>query len=154
MPLLLLVAAAIAGCGGSDGLVPVSGTVVMGGAPLEGAVVVFHPQAGVKGNGGGATADAAGKFTLLSPQGKKGILPGDYSVTVSLRKLSSKAEQQIEAAKASGVTPMISDRDAKEVVPKAYAKPETSPLKVSVGAKGADVPVEIDSSAATAKPRK
>jgi len=37
----------------------------------------------------------------------------------------------------------------KEVVPKAYAKPETSPLRVMVGATGADVPIEIDS---TAKP--
>jgi hypothetical protein len=154
MPLAVLVSVTIVGCGGSDGLVPVSGTVAMDGAPLQAAVVMFHPQPGVKGNGGGASTDATGKFTLLSPQGKKGIFPGDYTITVSLRKLSSKAEQQIQTAKHNGITPMISDRDAKEVVPKAFAKPETSPLRVSVGAKGADVPVEIDSSAASAKPGK
>lgn len=140
---------AMAGCDRSGGLVPVTGTVTLDGVPLESAIVMFHPQPGVKGNGGGATSKAAGAFTLLSPQGKKGVFPGEYSVTVSCRMLSAKAEQQVEAAKASGVTPMVSESEMKEVVPEAYAKPETSPLRVMVGATGADVPIEIDS---TAKP--
>jgi hypothetical protein len=148
---LLLAAAAVAGCDRSGGLVPVVGTVTLDGAPLEAAVVMFHPQPGVKGNGGGATSKPDGTFVMLSPQGKKGIFPGDYSITVSCRKLSAKAEQQVEEAKASGVTPMVADGEMKEMVPKAYAKPETSPLRVTVGATGADVPVEIDSKAKPAK---
>lgn len=142
-PLLMLAAAAIAGCGRTEGLVPVSGRVVIDGAPLEDAVVRFFPQPGVKGNGGGARTDAMGKFTLISPQGRSGIFPGDYSVTVSCRKPSAKAEQQIKEVRALGITPVIVDRDMTELLPKAYCKPETSPLRVTVGVKGGDVPIEI-----------
>lgn len=148
---LVMGAALASGCDRSGGLVPVAGTVTLDGAPLEGAIVQFHPQSGVKGNGGGATSNAVGVFTLLSPQGRKGIFPGDYSVTVSCRKLSAKAEQQVEEAQASGITPMVPDSEMKDVVPKVYAKPESSPLRVTVGATGADVPVEIDSKAKPAK---
>lgn len=152
-PLLALVATTIVGCGGA-GLAPVSGTVSMDGSPLDGATVTFHPQPGVKSNGGSGTSDAAGKFTLLTPQGKPGIIPGDYSITVSRRKLSEKAEKQIKEAKERGITPMVSDREMAETLPKAYSKPETSPLRVSIGAGGGDVPVEIESSPASAKPGK
>jgi len=152
-PFLVLVAATLVGCGGA-GLAPVSGTVTMDGSPLEGATVTFHPQPGVKSNGGSGTSDAAGKFTVLTPQGKRGIIPGDYSITVSRRKLSEKAQKMIDDAKASGITPMVSDREMAETLPKPYSKPETSPLRVSIAAGGGDVPVEIESSPASAKPGK
>ena len=126
---------------------PVIGTVTLDGVPLGSAIVMFHAQPGVKGNGGGATSDPQGVFTLLSPQGRKGIVPGEYSVTVSCRKMSAKAEQQVEEMKASGITPMVADSELKEVVPKIYADPKTSPLRVTVGPTGADVPLEIDSKA-------
>lgn len=143
--LLVLMAAAMVGCGRADGLVPVSGRVTMNSAPLQDAVVRFFPQPGVKGNGGGASTDMTGSFTLISPQGKRGIFPGDYSITVSCRKPSAKAEQQIKEVRALGIAPVIIDRDMTELLPKAYVKPESSPLRVTVGAKGSHVPIEIDS---------
>lgn len=150
---VLAAMAAVTGCGKSDGLVPVSGTVTLDGSPLEKAVVTFHPQAGAKGNGSGATTDAAGKFTLMSPQGKKGILPGEYAVTVSRRELTPKAEKMVAEMQAQGQAPALTDSDSKEALPLPYTKPETSPLKQSVGAKGAaDVTLQLDSSLKPAKP--
>lgn len=153
-PLLLLVAATIAGCGRPDGLVPVSGTVTMDGVPLEGAFVMFHPQPGVNGNGGNASTDATGKFTMRSPQGKRGIFPGDYSITVSRRKPTAQQEEQMKEAKARGRPPMIGMEDMPELLPQAYTRPQTSPLRASVGATGADVPVRLDSAPASANPGK
>lgn len=150
--LLMLAAAFLSGCGRPDGLVPVSGTVTMDGAPLEGAVVMFHAQAGVRGNGGNAATDAAGRFTLRSPQAKRGIFPGDYSITVSLRKPTTEQEQQIKEAKANGRPATILVHDMPEVLPQAYTRPETSPLRASVGPTGADVLVKLVSSPTSAKP--
>jgi|688.fasta_scaffold197423_2 hypothetical protein len=151
---LVLAATFIAGCGGPDGLVRVTGTVTMDGAPLEGAVVMFHPLPGVKGNGGIATTDAAGTFTLRSPQAKQGIFPGDYSLTVSHRKPTAEQEQQINEAKAGGRPQMILVHDMPELLPQVYTRPATSPLRASVGPTGADVPVELVSSQKSAKPGK
>ena len=86
---LMFVCAALglAGCGGTgDGLVPVSGTVTVDGKPGEGAAVAFVPKDGTPGNGGSALADASGKYEITTPQGKKGLAPGAYKVTVSYRR--------------------------------------------------------------------
>lgn len=151
-PLILIGVAILSGCSRSQGPVPVTGTVTMDGAPLEAAAVRFHPQPGGKGNGGSALTDAAGRFAVISPQGRNGIFPGDYSITVSCLKLSAKAEQHSQEVRALGIAPVIIDREMRELLPKAYANPETSPLRVTVGAEGADVPVTIESSSTAAKP--
>src|SRR4051812_14389733 len=76
----------MSGCGGSsDGLVSASGTVTLDDQACSRAVVTFIPQEGTPGNGGTGQTDASGKFAIMTPQGKKGLMPGKYKVTVSLR---------------------------------------------------------------------
>ncbi|HVC94924.1 MAG TPA: hypothetical protein VND64_14610 [Pirellulales bacterium] len=70
---------------------PVSGTVTYNGNAVVGALVAFHP---VDPNSGGhsalGTTDAAGKFTLQTPEGgtklAKGAMVGDYQVAITLDK--------------------------------------------------------------------
>lgn len=76
----------LAGCGGdADGLVPASGTITIDGQPGANAAIAFIPQGSAPGNGGTALTDASGKFEIATPQGKKGLAPGSYKVTVSRR---------------------------------------------------------------------
>ncbi|QDV18259.1 hypothetical protein Pan153_29160 [Gimesia panareensis] len=80
--------AALSGCGGSDSgpgidMIPVSGSVVMDGKPLVGAMVEFHPTGGTKGNGAFGLTDEAGKFTLTDFHSNPGCPPGEYGVTFS-----------------------------------------------------------------------
>jgi hypothetical protein len=83
----LLVALLVLGCGQSQSsnLVPVAGTVTLDGQPLGNATLFFMPQGETKGNGGGGTTDAAGKYQANSVRGEKGLHPGSYKVTVSRR---------------------------------------------------------------------
>lgn len=143
--LVLLVLVTAAGCGQSSGLVPVTGTVMLDGSPLDRARVVFHPQPGVKGNGGDGVTDQTGRFLLRSPQGRKGIFPGDYTVSVTSLELSEKAEKRVAEMRAQGLAPTVVAADTKETLPLVYTKPETTPLRQSVGAKGArDVIVQLE----------
>ena len=81
---VFLVGLAAAGCGSTpDDLLPVAGTVTIDGQQASGATVAFVPVGDTKGNGGTGVADAAGRYEITTPQGKKGLLPGKYKVTVS-----------------------------------------------------------------------
>jgi hypothetical protein len=82
LPVVIL--ALSVGCGGGDDstpdLVEVTGTVMMGGKPLEKALVVFVPEAGGMSNG---ETDASGKFSLMYRGQMKGAAPGKCIVKVS-----------------------------------------------------------------------
>ncbi len=88
--LVLFGAALAAGCNDANGVgktVSVSGNVTLGGVPLKGGIVTFHPDAGntnkVEPFG---TIDANGKYTLttsLTTGQVNGAPPGKYRVTVA-----------------------------------------------------------------------
>jgi hypothetical protein len=144
---LALVVAAIAiaeGCMRSDGLVPVGGTVKLDGTPLSGATVTFHAEPGVRGNGGFGMTDTAGRFTLLTPQARKGVFPGEYRITVTCRKPTPDAERRVAELSASGRTPTVSDADFRDALPDAYTNPERTTLKQTVGAGGGTVDLQLD----------
>jgi hypothetical protein len=118
---LLVTAFVLAGCGGdSDSLTPVTGTITVDGSAGDGAAVAFIPQGKTAGNGGTALADKSGKYEILTPQGKKGLPPGEYKVTVSVRRNpdGTPADPNVPPmeSKASEVLlPKFSDRERTEL---------------------------------------
>lgn len=86
---VLCLACCLPGCSSSSGydqpekLVPVTGTVLLDGAPLGGASINFVPQAGTAGLGGFAITDSSGKFDALHISNVLGLPSGSYAVTFS-----------------------------------------------------------------------
>jgi hypothetical protein len=132
---------ALAGCGGGgDGLTPVAGTVTVDGRPGEGAAVAFIPKDGTPGNGGIGLADASGKYEITTPQGKKGLPPGQYRVTVSYRRNPDGSPPDpnvppIEARATEWLPPKYSDRDKTELSATVAAEAKPHDLAVLTGKK-------------------
>jgi hypothetical protein len=83
--------AALAGCGNSAGLFPVSGKVLYRGEPAAGAVVYFHRQA--KPGSASQTipygiVEDDGSFEVTSDDLGNGASPGSYIVLVEWRDYS------------------------------------------------------------------
>lgn len=86
------------GCNGGDssgpveGLVPVSGTLLVDDKPLDDVVVNFIPlitKESTSKLGGSGTTDATGAFSITYlGQDQPGLLPGKYSVSYSRMRLS------------------------------------------------------------------
>jgi hypothetical protein len=126
-------------------VVPVSGTVMYKGQPLEGASVSFW------GDGSGRPAlgltDAAGKFKLSTYDPGDGAAPGDHKVTVSKSIMSGddswKKQETMEEAAARGDNIPQPPKEL-HVIPKKYSEAATTDLKVTVPEGGAkDVVIEI-----------
>jgi hypothetical protein len=83
---LMLMGAALLGCGGSvpgpkEDLIPVSGTVKLGGQPTAGIQVAFVPVGLTAGQGAFAVTNDAGAYDLVHNATRlPGIGPGDYVV--------------------------------------------------------------------------
>lgn len=114
--------AAAAGCGGAGG-VPVTGTVTLDGTPLDGAEVTFIPtaQPGVQGS---AVTQAGGRFEAATAQGRHGLPPGAYKVTVTKVILPPGHDPNVAFDPAT----------VKNAVPAAYTSAETTPLTATVEA--------------------
>lgn len=76
----------LCGCGGKPAgypdTAPVTGTVTLDGAPLEGASISFAPP---KGRASGGTTDAEGKYELSYIGAVKGAMLGAQRVMISKR---------------------------------------------------------------------
>ena len=138
---LLAALLAAAGCGGgSDGLTPAAGTVTVDGAPGDGAAVAFVPQAGTPGNGGTGVADKSGKYEITTPQGKKGLAPGQYKVTVSFRRNADGSAPDpnvppIESTASERLPAKYSDRDKTELTATVTADAKPHDFTVLTGKK-------------------
>ncbi len=127
MLLLTVAVAALAGCGGgTDGLVPATGTITVDNKPGAGAVVEFVPKPGTPGNGGTAFADDSGRYEIATPQGKKGLAPGEYKVVVSYRR-------NADGSAPDPTVPPI-ESSASEWLPKKYSDREATQLNATVTA--------------------
>ena len=138
-------------CGSGDrisGLVEVKGTVTYKGAPLDGATVSFAPTAFEPGTRASvALTEPDGTFVLLT-QGQRGILPGNYDVTVVKRTIPKVSEairssEDLEAyMEKHGRAPPVAREEIKDLVPKKYGDAATSGLSYSV--KKGMPPIEIE----------
>lgn len=96
----------LVGCGGGGGpeakLVPVGGTLLVDGAPLDGVTVNFIPDVSIKDSrGGSGTTDATGAFTVTDTnQNRPGLPAGKYTLTYSRMRLpDGSAAPKAEAGK-------------------------------------------------------
>jgi hypothetical protein len=129
-PWLMLVAVLlVAGCEGTDGRVPVQGTLTLDGAPAAGVSVAFHPSPETKGNGGRAQTDAAGRFTATTHQLRPGLYPGEYAITLTTVQPSSGQPAD----------------DSQERMPAPYAQAESTPLKISIDGRQGPLALEATS---------
>ena len=120
--LVLGLLALTAGCG--NGLVSVRGTVELDGKPLAGAGIVFHPVG--QGTPASGETDAQGHYQLQTGSGS-GVLPGEYHVTISKRRVSGIGPD--ERVLPGGIK-------IESLVPQQYDDPKTSPLKADVSRGG------------------
>ena len=118
------------GCGGSGdpNLVSVKGTVTHLDRPVAGATVTFHAEDG-SGSAFGLS-DADGTYTLTTAPGNRGVLPGNYAVTITKIKVSG-GDTLSEDHPDYGKRP-VARHSAKSVLPKKYGNPKSSNLTVTV----------------------
>lgn len=138
---MLVVVAAVAGCGGEDtGLntVPVTGTVTLNGSPVEGATVTFSPK-DASGKAASAVTDSSGNFALQTMVAGDGAVPGSYGVMITKMDAAASSipedrsqmtpEQQQEMMRAMrGQGPSA----PKSLLPQQYGAVETSGLTADV----------------------
>lgn len=134
------VAAAVSGCGGSGSTgrpttVPVSGTVLFEGRPVDGAQVTLVPQT-PEGRAAFARTDAQGRFQLMTFTSGDGAIPGSYRVTISKEVIEGgmSPEQAQEHFQKTGQPPP--DPKVTNQLPEKYKKPETSGLTATVSESG------------------
>lgn len=75
----------IAGCGGKERVVPVSGTVTHNGQPVSGLVISFVPEAATETGVSTGETDDTGRYALtVVKSGASGAVVGKHKVWVSL----------------------------------------------------------------------
>lgn len=123
-PVVLLTLAFLAsGCGpGRIKVYPTEGQVLIDGKPAANVFVLFSPVDGKEGAARpSATTDLEGKFRLTTFEAYDGAPAGEYVVTVLYEPVNS---------------PLMRPKGKPPVVPPAFSKPESSPLRVKVAEKG------------------
>lgn len=162
-PVLAVALFAATGCG--SGVVKLKGVVNIDGTPVDGATVSFVAEDGKTAYTG--FTEGGGNFNLTGPDGKPGIPPGNYKVTVVKHALRSSGEAPAgspeymkemqksaqEAAKANPKVgfmpgmprPGTSGTHEKSELPADYASAEKTPIMVKVPAPSDPVVIELKS---------
>ena len=87
--------ATLAGCSGDPlPIAPVTGTVTLDGAPLDGAWIEFQPF-DRKGSPSYASTDAAGKYDLAFSQTRRGAWVGEHLVRISTRNENERIPERL-----------------------------------------------------------
>ena len=137
----LLVTLAGSGCGGRVELVPVSGTVLFRGQPVDGAQVSLLAP-GTPRNAAGKT-DSVGHFTLTTFKPGDGALPGEHKVIVYKWETAPATGRSLGGREAPGGGNMGNYVRPKSLLPARYENPEQSELRVTVVA-GSPMDLEIE----------
>lgn len=137
--LLLIALWSLAGCSRSDRppLAKVSGVVLLDGAPVEGAAVMFMPVAG--GRPAQGSTDAQGKFQLTTFDTHDGAIIGEHKVSVTKLETTGVVET------ADGLSGSVDASAIKEIwhVPQSYSNPENSGLTATVEKGMPEVKLEL-----------
>jgi len=115
--LAVLLVALIVGCGNNGGRVPVTGSVLFDGKPLETGTIRFGGDQGAAGVG----PIVNGSFTLNESGSQSGVLPGKYDVLIA-----SWIEERGSVRQDGSFSPGITR------IPLLYLEPEKSGLKAEV----------------------
>ena len=126
---------------GVEGVVPVSGTVTYQGKPVEGANVIFAPEAPAARSASGTT-EADGRFQLTTLQPDDGALCGKYKVAISkVQVANAMTAEEMTSAEArkkfekNGGPPKL---DVKSELPEDYQDAASSGLTAEVTDSGAN----------------
>ena len=131
------------GCGGSEKVVPVSGTVTRNGQPVPGLVVSFVPETATETGVSIGETDENGKYSLtVVKTGRSGAVVGTHKVWVSRPREpyvepSEKDETKKQRTKAAAAAK--APADLADILAK-YGNLDKSPLKAEV--KGGD-PIDL-----------
>lgn len=139
---------AVLGCGQQSGekldTVPISGTVTLDGAPVEGVSVVFAPTGG-GGMAASGKTDSSGHYKLTTRDPDDGAMAGSYVVMLSKTEGEGPASEAVkpgmseeEATKAAMEAYVASgqaETKFKDLLPAKYKDPAASGFKADV-AKG------------------
>jgi hypothetical protein len=120
---IAIVASTLTGCGNGEGLVPVSGKVLLDGQPLTQGNVITLPPAG---RGASGIIQPDGTFQLKTGK-DDGAKPGTHKVAV--------------VAYASGPGQGPESGTGQLLVPKKYTSPDTSELTIEINSSGDNHPV-------------
>jgi hypothetical protein len=117
---------------------PVSGQVLMDGAPLAEATVVFVPTDSKQPQPSWGFTDDEGKFSLQSPRRNEGVCAGTYRVVIT--KMVSADGSPIPAGSGTAAV------DGVDLVPGPFNDPLASPHIVTVTKSGEVFNLEVTSS--------
>jgi len=139
---LLFLCCLALGCGGAvQTTQPVEGLVTLGGSPLAGASITFHPQS-AEGTAASGLSDSDGKFRIQTVHGTpgSGTTLGEYRVTVS----------KIESVPTGKTTTesdgtVIEETTERSVTPRVYSSRESTPLVVNITQGKNTVNLELES---------
>ena len=107
-----------------------SGTVLLDGKPVAGAIITFQPIDGVNGKPGSALTDSNGYFEAQTFDPGDGLTEGTHRVAI-------KKTQMIDRATGKVVTEVTTDAPLKEdyLVPQKYSDFSSSKIDVNIQAK-------------------
>lgn len=116
----------LAACSRGPQMAPVTGVVLLDGKPVEGASVLFTPDAG--GRPADGVTDKEGKFSLQTYEPGDGAPVGHYKVAIVGMRMTG-----IQAT-ADGLSGEVDASKVREVwfVPKRYSTPDSSGIEVEV----------------------
>jgi hypothetical protein len=149
LPVLLLTAGFLGslGCGVSEKVVSVAGTVTHNGKPVDGLVVSFVPQAQTQTGVSTGETDEKGKYELtVASTGSSGAVVGTHRVWVSLPREPAEPVDKEERARLrkqkKKATPVAQKQPAEIAdILKKYGSLEKTPLRVEV--KGGE-PIDLN----------
>ena len=135
---VVLIICPTTGCNRSPNIVPVKGTVLLDGKPLEGAAVLFHPKADERPAVG--VTDKRGMFQLTTRSQGDGAHVGLNKVSITKE---SDDPQLNDAEDANDAEEGIQDFTL--ITPDQYASPELSGIEIDVNPGMESITLEMTS---------